>query len=587
MPEIEGRAPGDPPPKLTLIVEDDRPTRMLLGRILRARGHEVIDCGSAEQGLEAIRERHISLILLDIQLPGMSGLEFARHVRARPEGDSQYILVGTGNSRPEDLREILAAKPYHPGLLDVRLTVAESALLGIARRKALEEELLFLARHDPLTKLMNRHGMGPAIEDAIEKAGSSEGGSLLYIDLDNFKIVNDTLGHDIGDSLLVKVADILRSTSGGDDRLVRFGGDEFVVIMPDSPPPVAMKKAEAMRESLAEIVYVAQEKTLRVGASIGIAPIDGKSSASEVMGAADEACYAAKARGRNCVEIHSPETGAIARLIADTDWTTRIRSAMSDGALKVWFQPVIDLQERRCFAQEMLLRYRDSVTGETINPAAFLEPLARAGQMARVDRFVIARAFQELASHPGLVVSVNVSGDLFGGTDYCTFVESMLEESDIEPSRILFEITENEMIANLPVASQAIRRLQAKGIRFGLDDFGSGFSSLSYLQSLPIDFIKVDGSFTRDIAREPFQQALMRAVVGIADVLRIGVAAEFVETLSELSAVRALGVRYAQGHLLGRPREKPFDAGEIEALLAPLGLDTGMSTNLNTPAHQD
>jgi PleD family two-component response regulator len=193
------------PPKLTLIVEDDRPTRMLLGRILRARGHEVIDCGSAEQGLEVMRECHIPLILLDIQLPGMSGLEFARHVRAQPDGDSQYILVGTGNSRPEDLREILAAgaddyiaKPYHPGLLDIRLTVAESALVGIARRKALEAELLFLARHDPLTKLMNRNGLAPAIERAIQKASQSEGGSILYIDLDNFKIVNDTLGQCFG-----------------------------------------------------------------------------------------------------------------------------------------------------------------------------------------------------------------------------------------------------------------------------------------------------------------------------------------------------------------------------------------------------
>jgi EAL domain-containing protein (putative c-di-GMP-specific phosphodiesterase class I) len=146
----------------------------------------------------------------------------------------------------------------------------------------------------------------------------------------------------------------------------------------------------------------------------------------------------------------------------------------------------------------------------------------------------------------------------------------MLQESGIDPSRMIFEITENEMIANLSVASGAIKRLQNAGIRFGLDDFGSGFSSLSYLQSLPIDFIKVDGSFTRNIAREPFQQALIRAVEGIADVLKIGVAAEFVETTDELAAVRALGVRYAQGHLLGRPRETPFTDAEINALLAPL-----------------
>jgi diguanylate cyclase (GGDEF)-like protein len=569
--------PAEHPLKKTLVIEDDRPTRMLLGRILKSRGHHVQACETAEAALEVIDGDFFPLITLDIQLPGMSGLEFARKLRSRPDGDSYYILVGTGNSRPEDLREILEAgaddyiaKPYHPGLLDVRLSVAEASLVEIARRKALEAELLFLARHDPLTKLMNRNCLGPAIEAAIRSAKSGSPGSLLYLDIDNFKIVNDSLGHETGDDLLLKVAEILRRHGGQSDSLIRFGGDEFVIVMPGTPVDEAVGKAEGMREALLEIVYVARDKPLRVGSSIGVAPIGPDVTASDVMGAADEACYAAKAKGRSRVEIHTAETGAIARLILDTDWSARISEAMRDGSLQLWFQPIIDLTTSTCFAQELLLRYSDLTTGETINPAAFLDPIRRSGQMTRLDRFVIARAFQDLAAHPHLRVSINVSGELFSDVEYCDFVESMLRDSGIDPSRVLFEITENELIASLPVASEAIRRLQTAGCRFGLDDFGAGFSSLSYLKNLPIDFIKIDGSFTSDLATQPFQQALVKAVQDIAAALGVHAVAEFVETPGELLLVKQIGIRLVQGHLLGRPRREPFTPREISAHLAAL-----------------
>lgn len=574
----------------TLVIEDDRPTRMLLGRILRARGHLVHDCESAEAAIEVLDKEFFPLITLDIQLPGMSGLEFAKILRSRDNGDSYYILVGTGNSRPEDLRAILdagaddyIAKPYHPGLLDVRLSVAEASIGEIARRKALEAELLFLATHDPLTKLMNRNGLGPAIQRAIAKAAKGDPGALLYLDLDNFKIVNDTLGHDTGDALLRDVADILRTHAAPSDHLSRFGGDEFVIVMPGGGVEASVEKGRALCEALQDLAYVARDKSLRVGASIGIAPILSTSEAGDVMGSADEACYAAKAKGRNRVEVYTSGTGAIARLIADTDWTSRIQEAMRDGALQLWYQPIVDMSTGHCFAQELLLRYIDSATGEMINPAVFLDPLRRSGQMTRLDRFVIARAFQALADHADLTVSINVSGDLFGDEDYCTFVENMLEESGIKPERVLFEITESELIASLAVASTAIRRLQKAGCRFGLDDFGAGFSSLSYLQNLPIDFIKIDGSFTTDLATQPFQQALVKAVQGIAEVLGIDAVAEFVETPVELELIKSLGIRHVQGHLMGRPRKEPFTSEEIMAMLN--GLPPAASGNPTRKTH--
>lgn len=553
-----------------LVVEDDRPTRMLLERIIHSRGHEVVGCESAEVALERLRSEFFPLITLDIQLPGMSGLELCRLLRSEPYGSHCYILVATGNSRPEDLREILdagaddyIAKPYNPGLLDVRLTVAEAAVGEIARRKQLEAELKFLAQHDPLTRLYNRSRLEPALDSAITIAQQNTPGAVLYLDLDNFKIINDTLGHDAGDKLLLQVATVLKSVTRPHDVLVRFGGDEFVLILPDCSLDEGLRIATSIVERVEEIVFTADERTFRVGASVGLAVIDGTLAGSEVMGNADAACYAAKARGRNRVEIHREETSEIAQLITDTDWSTRIKDAMRDGSLQLWFQPIYSLPRQEIFFQEMLLRYVDPRSGEPVNPAVFLSAIRRFGQTTKLDRFVITKSFEALASNPSLSVSINISGSLFGDDTYCEFVESMLSNSGIDPRRIFFEITENELIPNLQGASGSIERLQALGCRFGLDDFGSGFSSLTYLKTLPIDFLKIDGAFVRDLPNQPFNQAVLQALKIISEKINVETVAEFVETEDELDLLKEIGITCAQGHFLARPRSKPYELSEL------------------------
>jgi len=557
-------------PCKVLVVEDDRPTRMLLERIIHARGHEVVGCESAEAALIRLKEEFFPLITLDIQLPGMSGLDLARLLRSRPEGNHYYILVGTGNNRPEDLREILGTgaddyigKPYNPGLLDVRLTVAEAAVKEIARRRQLEDELIFLARHDPLTRLFNRSQLDVAIDAAIQIAREGRPGVMLYLDLDNFKIINDTMGHDAGDKLLVQVAATLKSLVRADDLLVRFGGDEFVLILPDCAMDDAVRLAKSLIAQIEEIVFVAKGRTFHVGASIGAALIDGSQEIGDVMGSADAACYAAKAHGRNRVEVHRQETSEIAQLVADTDWSTRIKDAMRDGSLQLWFQPVVSLTRHEILYQEVLLRYVDPRSNVPVHPGVFLSAVRRFGQSTKLDRFVIAKAFEALAVNPGLSVSINISGALFGEETYCDFVESMLDNSGITSDRVLFEITENELIPNLQSASGAIERLQASGCRFALDDFGSGFSSLTYLKNLPIDFLKVDGAFVRDLPNQPFNQAALRAIRIIADTLKVGTVAEFVETAQEYALLQEIGISYVQGHFVGKPRSTPYQLTEI------------------------
>lgn len=557
-------------PCKVLVVEDDRPTRMLLERIISARGHQVVGCETAELALEKLATEFFPLITLDIQLPGMSGLEMARTLRSHPQGSHYYILVGTGNNRPEDLREILEAgaddyigKPYNPGLLDVRLTVAEAAVKEIARRKQLEEELLFLARHDPLTRLFNRSQLDSALEAAIKGASAGSPGTVLYLDLDNFKIINDTLGHDTGDKLLLQVAAVLRNLTGEGNFLVRFGGDEFVLILPKVPLEDGVKLAESIIERVDEIVFVSENRTFRVGASIGAATVGPGMTPADVMSSADSACYAAKARGRNRVEIYRPETSEMAQLIADTDWSTRIRDAMRDGSLQLWFQPIVSIATGEIIYQEILLRYVDPRHGEPVHPAVFLSAMRRFGQSVRLDRFVIAKSFEALAANPGLSLSINISGALFGDEAYCEFVESMIDNSGIDPNRVLFEITENDLIPNLQAASGAMKRLQQAGCRFGLDDFGSGFSSLTYLKTLPIDFLKIEGAFTRDLPNQEFNQAALRAIRIIADVLKVHTVAEFVETEAEFQLLQEIGISCAQGHYVAIPRQRPYDLSEI------------------------
>jgi len=553
-----------------LVIEDDRPTRLLLERMIRSRGHEVHGCESAEDGADLLRERFFPLIVLDIQLPGMSGLEFSRLLRRQALGRFYYVLAGTGNNRPDDLKEILdagaddyIAKPYHPGLLDVRLAVAEAAVKDIAERRRLEYDLEFLADHDPLTRLFNRRRLPVAVGEALDLAREGMPGALLYIDLDNFKVVNDTLGHDAGDRLLLSVADILRSGVRANDVLVRFGGDEFVIILPECAVPDALRIGEDLREQVENLVFAESGRTFRVGASIGVTPIDGQRSATDIIALADAACYAAKARGRNRVELHSEDDTALATLVADSDWSTRIKNAMADKSLELYFQPIVAFSGREILCHEVLVRLNDHPDTEPVHPAAFMTSVQRSGQAARLDRFVIGSAVEALGHEDATCLSINISGSSFAAADFADFVSELLQTHRVDPSRIIFELTENEVISNLNSAIATMSALKALGFRFALDDFGAGTSSLNYLKSLPIDLIKIDGTFICEFESDAFNQAVVHATRALSSALKIPMVAEHIESESVYGLLKEIGVEYAQGYLVGAPRRQPYVATEL------------------------
>jgi diguanylate cyclase (GGDEF)-like protein len=553
-----------------LIVEDDAVTRALLDRLLRKRGHLTAPCESAEVALTRLMEKFYPIILLDVQLPGMSGLDLCRHLRSQPDGDQYYVLVGTGNDRPEDLRDILdagasdyVAKPYQPDFLNVRLTVAEKQVKEIAARKRLERELKFLATRDPLTKLLNRSQLEPALEAAIHASQEGRPGAVLYLDLDNFKVVNDTLGHDAGDRLLTTLSALLKSATRPQDELVRFGGDEFVVILTDAGIEHAMAVAGRLREKVDEFRFLDTGKTFRVGVSIGVAPINPMLTPSEILVAADSACYAAKAHGRNRVEIHSETDSEIARLIAETDWATRIQEAMRDGCLDLWFQPVISTDRGELLYQEALLRYLDPGHTVIVSPGAFLNSAQRSGQGTKLDRFVIDKAMEILRAHPDLVIGVNLSAPSFNDGDLLAFLENALSEHSIEPGRLHFEITETEIMSNLEKAREVLEGMKRMGVRIALDDFGAGFSSLAYLKHLPVDFLKIDCAFIRDLPKNHFNQAILRAIREVASIRGIKTVAECVEDTEQFGLLGELGIDFAQGYYIGKPRSRPYLKQEI------------------------
>lgn len=573
LPSLDLAAPTDVtgPVVPVLVVEDDRPTRLLLERMIRARGHDVHGCESAEAARELLEARFFPLIVLDIQLPGLSGLDFSRMIREHPDGRFYYILAGTGNNRPDDLREILEAgandyiaKPYNPGLLDVRLAVAEAAVRDMAERCRLERDLEFLADHDPLTKLFNRRRLPHAVGEAVDAAREGRAGALLYIDLDNFKVVNDTLGHEAGDRLLLNVADILRSSVRADDVLVRFGGDEFVIILKDCAVQEAVTIGEDLRSRVESIVFAEADRSFRVGASIGVSPIDGTKSAGDILGVADAACYAAKSRGRNRVELHSEGTGALATLVADADWSTRIQNAMDNGTLRLFFQPIVSTSDNAILFHEALLRLCDNPDEAPVAPGAFMSSVHRSGHATRLDRFVMTRAVEAVSASGGdACISINLCGSSLAADDFERFVLELIETRGVNPNRIVFELTESEVVANVRHAGETMNALRSRGIRFALDDFGTGTASMHYLRSLPMDMMKVDGSFVRNLGSEAFNLAVVKACHALSGALRIPAIAEHVETREVFEALGKLRIEYAQGYLIGRPRPTLYAPDEL------------------------
>ena len=433
-------------------------------------------------------------------------------------------------------------------------------LADISERKAMMQRLKTMAERDGLTGLYNRRYFQGELERVVERvrrAGESNC-ALLYIDLDNFKFVNDTLGHAAGDQLLIQVAGILRKRARKSDLIARFGGDEFTTLVYDTTPEKAGLIADSFRQQIAGFVFHYEGRHVDIGCSIGVAMLGAKTrDAAKALSHADLACHLAKRGGRNRIHMFT-ETDAenVTSMSLDMGWSRRIKDAIEHGKFLLACQPIVNSRTREVTSYEVLVRMRDE-NDKLIMPAGFLPAAERFGLMLDIDRWVIVHAIDILVQHrksvPNICYSINLSPHAMSSPGIGNVIKEAIDSTQIDPAALMFEVTENAAISDMHAAVQLLATLRGYGCRTALDDFGAGMSSFAYLQELPVDIVKIDGRFVKNLAANPVDQAMVRAMNDIAHAMGKKTVAEFVEDEASLKLLAEFGVDFAQGYYLGRP----------------------------------
>jgi diguanylate cyclase (GGDEF)-like protein/PAS domain S-box-containing protein len=416
--------------------------------------------------------------------------------------------------------------------------------------RRLAQQMAHQASHDPLTGLVNRREFERRLQRTLETARTDTvEHTLCYLDLDQFKVINDTCGHVAGDELLRELARVLHDKVRKRDTLARLGGDEFGVLMEHCHPGEGLRVANALRDAVAGFRFGWEDKSFRVGVSIGIAPItEATESVARVLSQADSACYAAKDRGRNRIQVYTVEDTELVRRSGEMKWVRQINQALEENRFRLFCQPIAAIAPGRHEKgqYEILLRMVNE-EGTLVLPAEFFPAAERYHLATKIDQWVIATTFEWLRHHP----------DLLRDAAFLEYVNGEFEKTGIPGSKICFEITETAAIANFASAGRLITDLKKRGCQFALDDFGSGLCSFAYLRTLPVDFLKIDGVFVKGVVDDPVDLAMVKSINDLGHVLGKRTVAEFVETQAILGKVSEIGVDYAQGYGISRPR--PLD----------------------------
>lgn len=437
--------------------------------------------------------------------------------------------------------------------------------------------LSYQASHDALTGLINRHEFEHRLNLAL-KSQYRRSHWLLYLDLDQFKLVNDTSGHAAGDELMRQVSSLLRTHLREDDTLARLGGDEFGVLLENCTPEHAMRISDEIRRSIREFRFAWSGRPFTVGVSIGVVSLsEGGHTLAEVLSAADTACYVAKEKGRNRVHVYRADDSEVSLRQGEMEWVARIQQALDEGRFRLYAQEIVSLGPSlgRGAHFELLLRLPGQ-DGKLIPPGAFIPAAERYGLMPALDRWVVTNAFDtyaRLASNPDArpieTCSINLSGASLGDEAFLDFLQTQAAVAGVPYTSFCFEVTETAAVADLSKAAHFIGQLKSLGCRFSLDDFGAGMSSFGYLKHLPVDYLKIDGSFVKDMLEDPMDRAMVEAINHIGHVMGKKTIAEFVENVQTLEALREIGVDFGQGFALARPM--PFGTSFWSEVLPTTG----------------
>jgi diguanylate cyclase (GGDEF)-like protein/PAS domain S-box-containing protein len=431
----------------------------------------------------------------------------------------------------------------------------------VSKERRLHRALHYQASHDALTGLINRrefeNRLTVAVEDARQNAQARH--VLLYLDLDQFKLVNDTCGHPAGDLLLKQITGVIQSRVRGCDTLARLGGDEFGILLQDCARDQALRIAENLRQAIRDYRFTWQGGVLAVGASIGIVEITNEiPTVANVMSAADVACYSAKDSGRNRVQLYKPDD--MPERHREMHWVSKLARARDESRFELFYQPIVPIgsrpHEREHF--ELMLRLRDE-TGTIVTPAEFIPAAERYNIMPSIDRWVVRQALERVVHRiesgvKPFTVAVNLSGTSLNDERFLEFLIAELSTGELVAGAMCFEITETAAIENLGNVVYFMRELKKRGCHFALDDFGSGLSSFMYLKTLPVDYLKIDGQFVENVTRDPVDRSMVAAISQVGNAMGIQTIAERVESPEVLAELGRLGIGFAQGFYIAKPR---------------------------------
>ncbi len=548
-----------------LLVEDSEDDALLIERQLQRGNYQttMLRVDNAISMAKALAEQSWDIVITDHNLPNFDSHQALALVRK--EHPDLPVIIVSGSIGEELAVEAMKSgandyimKDKLPRLVPAIERELRDAELRRAHRQA-EATIRHMAYHDALTGLVNRREFERRVQKVIERGGHH---ALLYLDLDQFKVINDTCGHIAGDALLRALTVDLITHIRDRDTLARLGGDEFGILLENCPLVRAQEIAETVREAIHGFRFSWKQHNFVIGVSIGVVEIDETTtSVEEILSAADMACYAAKERGRNRIHLYRRDDSELNRRHSEMQWASRITQALEEDRLCLYQHSIIPLDgQSQSHYREFLVRMVGK-TGEIIPPNAFIPAAERYNLMPGVDRWVIEHIFHHLAENADSrrvaeqesVCFINLSGTSLSDDGLHPFIHQLLRRYELPPQLFCFEITETAAITDFRNAIDFITKIKDEGCRFALDDFGTGMSSFSYIKRIPLDFIKIDGGFVKNLLDDPMDCAIVEAIARIAHVGGMRTIAEFVQDEACKNLLRQIGVDFAQGYGIDQP----------------------------------
>ncbi len=578
-----------------LIVDDRAPNRVMITSYLEPEGYVTQSAKNGIEALEAVANFFPDLIVMDVKMPEMDGYQACALLKKDPLTREIPVIFVTCASN--EIKKAFEAggsdhlqKPIRKDELLVRINVhlrmkelvelqnrwherLESKFLEKVKdlevvrqeleeeKRAGEEKIDYISKHDHLTGLGNRQELLIQLNHRLQDIRDGSGGHcLMFLDLDQFKVINDTCGHVAGDELLRAVANLLKDRIRKDDLLVRLGGDEFAILLERSDLKQAEIIAEKLREAIYGMKFNWQKSRFQVRVSIGVIVVnDANESVEKLLGFADSACHAAKELGRNRIHLFYTEKSQSLYLHREMEWVSTLTRAIEEDRI-ILMRQVIEptrTEDRKGAHYEILVRLREP-EGNLTPPGAFLPAAEKFSMMPTLDRFIVNKTLHWLADHPGELenlskCAINLSGQSLGDEHMYSFIVEKLNHYAIPAEKICFEVTETSAVINLSRTISFIEAVRKHGCLFALDDFGSGFSSYTYLKHLPADYLKIDGSFVLNIVDDPIDFAFVESMNHIGHVLGKKTIAEYVENDAIFTKLKFMGVDYVQGFGIGKP----------------------------------